>query len=115
MTNPANPVRPVNSRRNLAAFWSFLRVLLVAEASALLPLWVGAGDYPTLKAMGLAAVPAFLLTVINYLRPGETRFGIHEPNVRRAGDGGAITIGGILGLIVTVLLILLLLRLLGVV
>lgn len=114
MTNPANPVRPVNSRRNLAAFWSFLRVLLVAEASALLPLWVGAGDYPTLKAMGLAAVPAFLLTVINYLRPGETRFGIHEPNTERA-DHGAVTIGGILGLIVTVLLILLLLRLLGVV
>lgn len=58
-----------------AALFSFLRVLAVAIASALSPLFIGVDDYPTVRAMLLAVVPAFLLTVVNYLRPGDSRFG----------------------------------------
>lgn len=58
-----------------AALFSFLRVLAVAVASALLPLFVGVEDYPTGQAVLLAVIPAFLLTLVNYLRPGDHRFG----------------------------------------
>lgn len=58
-----------------AALFSFLRVLAVAVAAALLPLFTGADDYPTVRAVLLAVIPAFLLTVVNYLRPGDHRFG----------------------------------------
>lgn len=57
-----------------AALYSFLRVLAVAEASAYLALTTG--DEPiTVKAAGMAALSALALSVINFLRPGESRFG----------------------------------------
>lgn len=64
---------------NLNALYSFLRVLAVALASAVLPFLTGPNDEIPTRAIVIALVSAFLLTVINYLRPGETRFGV-TPN-----------------------------------
>lgn len=64
-----------------AALFSFLRVLAVALASACLPFVTAPqNDEVPVRAIVTAVVAAFLLTVINYLRPGEPRFG-PEPKV----------------------------------
>ncbi len=65
-----------------AAAFSFLRVLAVAEASAWLALTTGE-DPVTPQALALAAASALALSVVNFLRPGETRFG-PEPKVADA-------------------------------
>lgn len=68
----------------LGALFSFLRLLAVAEASALIPLFtfVNPADRPTLGVVAFALVPPFLLTVVNFFREGETRFGT-PPNPGR--------------------------------
>lgn len=93
---------PVYDPNYLGAAFSFLRVLAVALASALLPMFVGAEEYPTGKAVGIACGAAFLLTVVNYFRDGETRFGTppnlgapavaeaRERQLRPRGDGGYV-------------------------
>lgn len=91
---------PVYNPNYLGALFSFLRVLVVALSSALLPMFVGAEEYPTGKAVGIACGAAFLLTVVNYFRDGETRFGtppnLGAPQVvearefRMRGDGGYV-------------------------
>lgn len=64
-----------------AALFSFLRVLAVALASAILPFVTAPqGDEVPVRAVVTAVVAATLLTVINYFRPGEPRFG-PEPKV----------------------------------
>lgn len=58
------------------ALFSFLRVLAVALSSAVLPFVLAAGDSDVpVRAVVIAVVSAFLLTVINFFRSGETRFG----------------------------------------
>lgn len=73
-----------NDANYTGALFSFLRVLATNVATALLPLFLlndqGASDYPAGKALILAVVTSTLLTVINFLRAGETRFGT-PPNV----------------------------------
>lgn len=64
----------------LGALFSFLRVLAVAEASAYLALTQASDEPVTWKACGLAAASALALSVINFFRPGESRFG-PEPKV----------------------------------
>lgn len=66
-----------------AALFSFLRVLAVAEASAWLALNYGADSEISTKAVLLAGLSAFALTVVNFFRPGESRFG-PEPKVDTA-------------------------------
>lgn len=61
----------------LPALCSFLRVLAVAQASAWLAL-ESSGEDITARGVGLAAASAFALTVVNYLRPGEPRFGVED-------------------------------------
>lgn len=63
-----------------AALFSFLRTLAVALASAVLPFLTGPGDEIPTRAVVIACVSAFLLTVINFFRPGDPRFG-PEPKV----------------------------------
>lgn len=63
----------------LGAFFSFLRVLTVALASALLPLFTADQEF-TARAVLIPAGAAFTLTVINFFREGESRFG-PPPNV----------------------------------
>lgn len=70
----------MDNNRNVAALYSFLRVLAVALASAILPFLAGPGDDIPVRAIVIACASAFLLTVVNYLRPGEPRFG-PEPKV----------------------------------
>lgn len=61
---------------NKAALFSFLRVLAVALASACLPFVTApASDEVPVRAVVTAVLAAFLLTVVNFLRPGEHRFG----------------------------------------
>ena len=98
---------PVYDPNYLGAAFSFLRVLAVALASALLPMFVGAEEYPTGKAVGIACGAAFLLTVVNYFRDGETRFGTppnlgapavaedRERQLRPRGDGGYTSYTGL--------------------
>lgn len=88
------------SKSNRAALFSFLRVLAVALASAILPFLTADGsDEVPPRAIITALVSAFLLTVINYFRPGETRFGVTSNS--RDGDAGA----GEIGMVGTVLLV----------
>lgn len=99
MANPYEPSPPVpepipspelvavgtNPR---AAFSSFLRVLAVALGVALVPFLTalstsqGPGDVPWWQIL-VALVLAAVLTGVNYLRPGEVRFGRGRPNVAR--------------------------------
>lgn len=97
---------------NLGALYSFLRVLATNVATALLPLFLlnerEADDYPSGKALVIAVTASFLLTVTNYFRSGETRFGATAPNVIRddAGRGTIETIGVVLAVVAAVLLVL---------
>lgn len=72
----------------LGAFFSFLRVLATNVATALTPLFFlddqEQGVYPEAAALGVAFVVALLLTVTNFFRPGEVRFG-NPPNVVENG------------------------------
>lgn len=75
----------------LGALLSFLRVLATNIATALLPLFVAGqstDDYPTGAALVIATVVSLLLTVINFFRTGETRFGA-PPNVVNDERGGS--------------------------
>lgn len=100
--------------QNTAALFSFLRVLAVALASAVLPFVTAphSDDVPV-RAVVYAVASAFLLTVINYLRPGEPRFGLHAreectcDDPTHAHDRGALDPGlaaavfvGVLGALV---------------
>lgn len=88
------------------AVFSFLRVLAVALASAVLPFVTAPqSDEVPVRAIVTAVIAATLLTVINYLRPGETRFGPTTPLGHRAGDAGQGGRGqlGMIGLILLVL------------
>lgn len=62
------------------AFYSFLRVLAVALAVAVLPYVPAGGEDVDVRSIVTACVGAFLLTVINFFRKGEVRFG-NPPNV----------------------------------
>ena len=62
-----------------AALFSFLRVLAVALATAVLP-YLTADEEINYRAIVIACISSFLLTVVNFLRPGEPRFG-PEPKV----------------------------------
>lgn len=89
------------------ALFSFLRVLAVALASAILPFVTApqSDEVPT-RAVVTAVLAAFLLTVINFFRPGEPRFGT-EPKTKVVGDAGRAvlgTIGVVLALIGAALL-----------
>lgn len=87
-----------------AAVFSFLRVLAVALASAILPfLTAPQSDDVPVRAIVTAVVAAFLLTVINYFRPGETRFGPHATGVHEHDlpDAGR-TVLGLIGLVLAV-------------
>lgn len=123
----ATPALRVTGPNYLGAVFSFLRVLATNAATALLPLFLIGGenaeDYPTGKALSIAVIASALLTVINYARPGETRFGSTRPNVVR-GDGsddlgshaddlGRGTLGTIGAVLAVVGAVLLLLHLLG--
>lgn len=79
------------NQQNQAALYSFLRVLAVALASAVLPFLTGPTDDIPGRAIGFAVGSAFLLTVINYLRPGETRFG-NAGTTDATVDRGAIDV-----------------------
>lgn len=62
------------------AFFAFLRVLAATSAATLLPYMnlLAAGDpekFPSGLAVIAALGSAFLLTVVNFFRKGETRFG----------------------------------------
>lgn len=80
-----------NDPNYLGAFLSFLRVLATNVSTALLPLFIAkqedGQEYPTVTALVIATVVSFLLTVVNFFRSGETRFG-PPPNVVE-GDHGA--------------------------
>lgn len=68
------------------AFFSFLRVLATNVATALTPLFlVDASNYPEGKALVIALIVSALLTVTNFFRSGETRFGT-PPNVVETGS-----------------------------
>lgn len=55
---------------------SFLRVLGTTLLTALVPLLSAeSGEWPTRTALAIAVTSAFLLTVVNFVRSGETRFG----------------------------------------
>jgi len=79
----------VTGPNNLGALYSFLRVLATNVGTALLPLFLSSGanadEYPAGKALVIAVVVSVLLTVVNYVRPGNVSFGITEPNVVRDG------------------------------
>lgn len=82
-----SPVVPTNSKNNLQALYSFLRVLATNVSTAMLPLFLmdgaNADRYPQGRALVIAVVVSILLTVINYFRAGEVRFGTNTPNVER--------------------------------
>lgn len=92
---------------NLGALYSFLRVLATNVGTALLPLFLSSGanasEYPAGKALVIAVVVSALLTVVNYVRPGNVAFGNTAPNVVREGEGelGRGTLG-LIGLILAV-------------
>lgn len=68
----------MNGRENynwIGMLFSFLRVLVVAQASALAPLFTDVDDYPTGKAVIIAATLSALLTIVNFFGSWETRFG----------------------------------------
>lgn len=71
--------RKKNTPNYTGALASFARVLAANVATALLPLFLVGGttaeNYPTGTALGIATAASFLLTVINFFRAGETRFG----------------------------------------
>lgn len=106
---------------NLGAFYSFLRVLATNVSTALLPLFIAKqgdeAEYPTVTALVIATVVSVLLTVANYFRSGETRFGTTRPNIVRAEpEGGAFSLGYLgqaLVLIGVVLLVLALITSIG--
>lgn len=75
----------ITSANYLGAFFSFLRVLTVALASALLPLFTLDQEF-TARSVLIPAGAAFLLTLVNFFREGETRFG--PPPNPGAVDGG---------------------------
>lgn len=76
------------SKQTKAAATSFLRVLAATFGAAVLMAWdgfadhdVGSWTWSTLGAFGAAVASAFMLSVVNWLRSGETRFGV-------GADGG---------------------------
>lgn len=76
------------SVKTRALVLSFLRVLSAAALAAYLelgkaPLELGLEDF---KALGNAAIAAVLLTAFNYVRSGETRFGLNASEVGMGGD-----------------------------
>ena len=96
----------MNNTNMRGAVFSFLRVLAVALASAVLPFVTApqSDEVPT-RAIVYAVVAATLLTVINFFRPGDGRFG-PEPKVHDNDHGYALltTIGVVLAVIGAVLL-----------
>lgn len=90
-------------KNNVGALLSFLRVLAVALATAVLPhVLLGQNGDPIVgKEILLAVAAAALLTVINYFRPGETRFGTTKPNVVR--EDGYVSVGLIVVIVLAVL------------
>ena len=65
-----------NSTNYSGALFSFLRVLAVALASAVIPFVTAPqSDEVPVRAIVYAVIAATLLTVVNFFRPGETRFG----------------------------------------
>ena len=86
MSTPAAPLVPVGTNPTGAVF-SFLRVLAVGLAVALLPFLTADGasvDALPWARIGTALAAAAALTLINYFRTGEVRFGRVGPNVTRA-------------------------------
>lgn len=73
------------------AVFSFLRVLAVALASAVLPFVTSSqSDEVPVRAVLYAVAGAFLLTVVNFFRAGEPRFGT-PPNP--GADDGTSDVG----------------------
>lgn len=71
----------------VGAIFSFLRVLAVAEATAFSTLLLNDSTDPiSLRASLIAAALALCLTVVNFFRDGETRYGT-PPNPGRPEDG----------------------------
>lgn len=96
----------MNTSTNIkGAIFSFLRVLAVALASAILPFLTApqSDEVPT-RAIVTALASAFLLTVINYFRPGDGRFGpepkFHDDDHGRVDTGMVATIA--IGIVVAV-------------
>lgn len=71
-----------------ALLLSYVRIFGASLLAAYLtlgksPLDLGADDAKTLLNAGIAAV---VLTLVNYFRKGETRFGVHAEDVGMGGD-----------------------------
>ncbi len=77
----------------VGALLSFLRVLATNVGTALLPLFLSsagnAEEYPAGKALTIAVIVSGLLTVVNYFRSGETRFGPPPNTDAPPTDGSA--------------------------
>ncbi len=58
-----------------AALFSFLRLLALTLATAYLTLTEAAKEEMTLEAAAIAGLGALALTTVNFLRPGDPRFG----------------------------------------
>lgn len=88
------------------ALYSYLRVLVVAIASALSPMFVGAEDFPTGKAVLIAAIASLLLVTVNFFGSWETRYGT-PPNPGAVDEGYALLslLGAVLAVVGVVLLL----------
>jgi hypothetical protein len=83
---PPDPTPEITYGKNYKeAVFSFFRVLCPALATAVLPYILAGknGDPIHLRPILVAVAASFLLTVVNFFRPGEVRFGASTPNVKR--------------------------------